>query len=155
MQIVPATVFRTRRAPSLIDMSACDERGQAFYVCAQPMPHDMGRILCCHAFGRALATLTETSLAQRISQQLAEVCMQRWMNDEYEPVLEQMGSLVGAKRSLKRGRQKDWNSTKLGWQELLDSAGGEERACPTTLPSQDRGEDVHRKLKTCWRMRRH
>ena len=41
-----------------IDMSACDERGQALYVCAQPMPHDMGYLLL--SCPRALAKWTET-----------------------------------------------------------------------------------------------
>ena len=103
-----------------IDMSACDERGQAFYVCAQPMPHDMEYpLLSCL---RTIACHVDRDISgARISQQLAEVCMQRWTNDEYEPVLQQMGSLVGAKRRIKRGRPKDWNSTKLGWQEFLDN----------------------------------
>ena len=71
-----------------IDTSACDERGQAFYVCAQPMPHDMAypllsclRTIACH--------IDRDISGARINQQLAEVSMQRWMNDEYEPVLEQ------------------------------------------------------------------
>ena len=124
MQIVLATVFCTRRAPSLhLTCLHVMNVDKCFYVCAQPMPHDMAYpLLSCL---RTIACHVDRDVSgARISQQLAEVCMQRWMNDEYEPVLEQMGSLVGAKRRIKRGRPKDWNSTKLGWQELLDNAEG-------------------------------
>ena len=63
-----------------IDMSACDERGQAFYVCAQPMPHDMAypllsctRTIACQVDsdvviiddGSAMSSATESDLVER------------------------------------------------------------------------------------------
>ena len=62
-----------------------------------------------------------------------------------EPVLEGCEVCLSQKNT-KRDRPNDWNSTQHVCESFL-KARKEELACCTTLPSQDRGEEVHKLSK--------